>query len=87
MARKRKPARLRQSLAAADFKARCLELMDRVRETGAEYTITKHGRPVARLVPCVDTERNALFGSGKGTVLALHEPFDPVDADWTLDET
>ena len=39
------------SLAAADFKARCLELMDRVCETGVEYTITKHGRPVARLVP------------------------------------
>nr|MBA2260046.1 type II toxin-antitoxin system Phd/YefM family antitoxin [Acidobacteriota bacterium] len=37
-------------VAAAEFKARCLELMDHVRETGAEYVVTKHGTPVARLV-------------------------------------
>lgn len=83
---KRKPSRLRQSFAAADFKARCLELMDRVRETGAEYTITKHGRPVARLVPYVESERPSLFGSGKGTILAFHQPFAPIDAEWTLDD-
>jgi len=34
-------------VAAADFKATCLELMDRVRETGVEYVVTKHGKPVA----------------------------------------
>jgi prevent-host-death family protein len=68
------------SVAAADFKARCLELMDRVRETGAEYTVTKHGRPVARLVPCKpSTEPRRLFGSMKGTVLAFDRPTDPID--------
>ena len=41
----------RSSLPAAEFKTRCLELMDRVRETGVEYIVTKHGRPVAKLVP------------------------------------
>ncbi len=38
-------------IGAAGFKARCLELMDRVRETGVEYIVTKHGEPVAKLVP------------------------------------
>jgi prevent-host-death family protein len=67
-------------VAAADFKARCLELMDRVRESGAEYTITKHGRPVARLVPCKpSTAPKRLFGSMKGTVLAFDRPTDPID--------
>jgi len=40
-------ARAADRIAAAEFKARCLELMDRVRETGVEYVITKHGTPVA----------------------------------------
>ena len=40
-----------QRYSAAEFKARCLKLMDRVRETGVEYIVTKHGRPVAKLVP------------------------------------
>ena len=57
------------ALPAAEFKARCLELMDRVRETGVEYVITKHGRPVAKLVPYAAPERRAFFGSGQGTVL------------------
>ena len=67
------------SLAAADFKARCLELMDRVRETGAEYTITKHGRPVARLVPFKPSTTRRLFGSMKGTVLRFDRPFDAIE--------
>jgi prevent-host-death family protein len=39
------------ALAAAEFKATCLHLMDRVRESGVEYVVTKHGEPVAKLVP------------------------------------
>jgi prevent-host-death family protein len=82
------PSRARDagpSLAAADFKARCLELMDRVRETGAEYTITKHGRPVARLVPCKpSTTRRRLFGSMKGTVLRFDRPFEPIDGKYDI---
>ena len=74
-------------LAAADFKARCLTLMNRVRETGAEYVITKHGRPVAKLVPYQAAPKRTLFGSMKGTVLKYERPFDPVDADYDIDRT
>ena len=61
-------------VAAAEFKTRCLELMDRVRETGAEYVITKHGVPVARLVPVVEARRTRFFGSMQGTVLEYERP-------------
>jgi prevent-host-death family protein len=40
-----------EELPATEFKARCLELMDRVAEGRETYLITKRGRPVARLVP------------------------------------
>ena len=72
-------------IAAAEFKARCLELMDRVRETGAEYVVTKHGRPVARLVPVQERSRQSLFGSMSGTVLEYERPFDSIDADYEID--
>jgi prevent-host-death family protein len=36
-------------IGAAEFKQRCLALLDRVGPEG--LVITKHGRPVARLVP------------------------------------
>ena len=74
-------------IAAGAFKARCLDLMDRVRETGAEYVITKHGRPVAKLVPVVEAVRQPLFGSMKGTVLAYERPFDPIDGDYDINRS
>jgi prevent-host-death family protein len=75
----------REHVAAAEFKARCLELMDRARETGAEYVITKHGTPVAKLVPVVESRSQPLFGSMKGTVLAFDRPLDPLDGEYEID--
>lgn len=72
------------TVAAAEFKARCLELMDRVRETGVEYVVTKHGEPVAKLVPYTASTRTSVFGGMKGTVLEFERPFDPVEGDWDI---
>jgi prevent-host-death family protein len=74
------------TVAAADFKATCLELMDRVRETGQEYVVTKHGKPVARLVPYVAPKPRKVVGSMKGTVLKYERPFDPIDAEWDINK-
>jgi prevent-host-death family protein len=73
------------SLPAAEFKTRCLELMDRVRETGIEYVVTKHGRPVAKLVPYVAPTRGKLVGALKGTVLKYDRPFDPIDGEYDIE--
>jgi prevent-host-death family protein len=71
-------------VAAAEFKARCLELMDRVCETGTEYVITKHGRPVARLVPVRQLSKQPLFGALRGSVLEFERPLDPIDGDYDI---
>ncbi len=50
-----KPWRLRSILErqvpATEFKARCLALLDEVAKSGVEVVVTKHGRPVAKVVP------------------------------------
>lgn len=76
--------RASERVAAAEFKARCLELMDRVRQTGAEYVVTKHGSPVAKLVPYRNIEASSFFGSMKGTVLKLERPFDPIEGEYEI---
>ena len=73
-----------ERVAAAAFKARCLELMDRVRETGVEYVVTKHGKSVAKLVPYRPTRTTSSFGSMKGTVLGYERPFDPIDGEYDI---
>ncbi|MBI4705329.1 MAG: type II toxin-antitoxin system Phd/YefM family antitoxin, partial [Deltaproteobacteria bacterium] len=40
-----------KTIAAGQFKAKCLALLDEVAEHAESYVITKRGRPVARVVP------------------------------------
>jgi prevent-host-death family protein len=76
----------RAAVGSAEFKARCLELVDRVRETSAEYTVTRHGVPVATLGPVARAVPAAFVGSMSGTVLAFDRPFDPVPGAWMADD-
>ena len=56
-----------ETLPVAEFKAKCLALIERVRERGEPITITKRGRIVARLVPAGDEgERPWLTLRGRG---------------------
>jgi len=57
-------------IPAGLFKAQCLKLMDRVAEKHETITVTKRGKPVARLVPVDPTPERPLFGylRGKGKI-------------------
>lgn len=39
-----------RTIAAGEFKAKCLQLMDEVNETGVTLIITKRGKPVSQVV-------------------------------------
>jgi len=49
-----------KQIAAAKFKAQCLSLLDRVDPDG--LVITKHGKPVAKLIPFT-SDSASLIGS------------------------
>jgi prevent-host-death family protein len=53
-------------IAAAKFKEQCLALLDRVGPEG--LIITKHGRPVAKLVP-VERDSEGLIGALRGKLV------------------
>ena len=54
-----------KTVPAAKFKEQCLALLDRVDPDG--IIITKHGKPVAKLMP-VQTDNENLIGSFKGRI-------------------
>ncbi len=86
--RKPTPRRVDELVAtipAGEFKARCLELMEEVRERGIEYVITKRGAPVAKLVSCDDTPADA-FGFLAGTVVERGDVVSPDFAAWGEEE-
>lgn len=73
------------TVAAGVFKAKCLELMDEVERTKEEIVVTKHGRPVAKLVPVAGVRPPALIGRAKGTVVRVaDDAFAPTPELWNL---
>ena len=66
------------NISSADFKARCLRLLDEVSRTGEELVILKRGRPVARVVPS-RVEKPWLALRGRGAFVG--DPFAPVVAE------
>lgn len=53
----------KRTIPAGRFKAECLALLDRIAETGEPYVVTKHGRPVAEVIPVRAGKARPLAGS------------------------
>jgi prevent-host-death family protein len=75
-------------MAAAQFRVRFFELVDQVAATGEEIVITKHGKPLVRVIP----ERVGTlprWGCMKGTSQMLgdiEEPVMPPMEEWCSDD-
>ena len=76
---------MKQAIAAGEFKAKCLHLLDEVQQQRKEIVITKRGRPVARLVP-IEEEFHSVFGRMKGSGIILGDIISPIDVKWEADE-
>ena len=70
-----------RTIKASEFKARCLQLMDEVAEQGGEIVITKHGRPVSRLVPYRE-EVPPFFGRDRDIIRIHGDIVSPIDVEW-----
>ena len=69
------------TIGAGEFKAGCLKLLDDVASTRQPLVITKHGKPVAKLVPMPPAV--TLFGAMAGSVLREDDIVSALDGvDW-----
>jgi prevent-host-death family protein len=58
-----------KKMAAGAFKTNCLAVLDEVQAKHETVVITKHGKPVAKLVPVItDADEIYNFLDGKGAV-------------------
>ena len=73
-----------RTIKASEFKAKCLKIMDEVAESGEEIIITKHGRPVSRLMPYREKPKS-LFGRGRGMIEIHGDIVNPMPAEWFED--
>jgi len=75
-----------RQIAAGEFKAKCLGLIDEVNETGQELIITKRGKPMAKVIPFEPATVDSLFGRLKGIVEIVGDPDDLVKPIFALEQ-
>jgi prevent-host-death family protein len=65
-----------RKMAAGSFKTNCLAVMDEVQAKHETVVITKHGKPVAKLVP-VEPQGDDIFGFLRGKVAIVGDVVSP----------
>jgi prevent-host-death family protein len=75
-----------QKIPAAQFKSQCLAVMDQVAQSGSPVVVTKHGKPVVKIIP-VESDENEIFGFLKGKVRIVGDVENTIPlSDWNLPE-
>lgn len=76
---------LEKKIGVGEFKAHCLRLFEEVRRGQRRYTITRHGLPIARVVPA-RLPRKARgrkpVAPLRGTILFEQDVITPLDEPW-----
>ena len=74
-----------RTIKASEFKAKCLALMDEVRDTADTITITKNGEPVAEL-RAAKRPRKSLWGLHAGRIEIRGDLDESVYEMWMRDQ-
>lgn len=74
-----------KNMTASEFKAKCLKELDNLPEEG--IVITKHGKPVAKVIPIKKKRMIDYYGCMKGQI-KIHGDIFSTGAwdDWTPDD-
>jgi prevent-host-death family protein len=58
---------MKKTMAAGVFKTHCLKVMDEVQAKRQTIVITKHGKPVVKIMPA-DEKKDEIYGFHKGKI-------------------
>ena len=70
-----------KTIGAGKFKAQCLALLDEVAQTNETLVITKHGKPIAKLLP-FDSVKECSETPLKGLATFIGDIVSPIDDEW-----
>lgn len=74
-------------IAISTFKATCIAVLDRVKQTGQPILITKRGEPIAQVLPPPPRKREkSWLGCRAGTARIIGDVVSPIgsESDWEV---
>ena len=75
------------TMSVSQFKATCLAVLERVRRTGEPLLITKHGMPLAQILPAPPppSPAESAFGCMAGMAEEVEDSLTPLaEEDWDV---
>jgi prevent-host-death family protein len=76
-----------KEIAISEFKAKCLALVEQVHKTRKPLRLTKHGKPIAEVVPVTqDNQRENWLGCMKGKMEIIGDIISPAvdEEEWEV---
>lgn len=74
-----------QVIAISKFKATCLSLLEKVKNTGQPLVVTKKGKAIALISPPPVSSKKGVFGCMKGTARIVGDIVSPLpEEDWEV---
>jgi prevent-host-death family protein len=70
-----------RTIQAGKFKAQCLAMLDQVAQTNETLVITKHGKPVAKVLP-FDNDKECSETPLKGLATFIGDIISPIEDEW-----
>jgi antitoxin (DNA-binding transcriptional repressor) of toxin-antitoxin stability system len=73
-----------EEIAISKFKATCLAVLEKVKQTGQPVLVTRFGHPVAQINPPAAAKRAPKFGTAVGTAEIIGDIVGPITdiSDW-----
>lgn len=72
-------------VSASEFKAKCLELMENVRQQRTELVVTKRGKPMVKLVPMDEEAFPEIFGFMRDSGSIHGDILAPLEEAWNAE--
>lgn len=73
-----------KTVPAGEFKAKCLSLLDEVARKKVRIVVTKHGKSVAQVVPCPESDPEPV-NPLKNSLVFEKDIVNPIGDEWEAD--
>lgn len=72
-------------MSVSKFKATCLAVIETISQTGETLIITKHGKPLAQIVPLPKNTSDSAFGAMAAHSREIEDILEPLpEEDWDV---
>jgi len=69
------------------FPMQSLQLIEKLKQTGEEITLTENGLAIAKVIPISQQSLSSFIGSMEGSVIVNSDITEPINEAWNVCET